>query len=354
MNTTTTTEATLEEAARWSARLCAPDCSDRDRADFERWMLADESHADAFAATQLLSDGVGLLADVDAELAAMADEAYAMAAEDDPASAHATAPPGIAAHKLRRAPQRRRWAVPASLAAGVVAAVVGYSALQPRHEAPSGELYAAVDTARRIALADGSIVQLDIGSEMRVELTPHERRIDLDRGRALFEVAHDSTRPFSVSAARSRTTALGTRFQVQNDADTVTVTLSEGSVAVEGRGSRDPHRERLEPGDQLRIGPERNGSWSRRRVDSEVVTSWSHGRLVFRGTPLSEALTEINRYSRVQVHLGDPDLGRLLVSGNFIPGDNRSIASAIASVLPLRPIESGDEILLFGLYGTGD
>ncbi|WP_374679558.1 FecR family protein [Hydrocarboniphaga effusa] len=352
MNTTTTTEATLEEAARWSARLCAPDCSDRDRADFERWMLADESHADAFAATQLLSDGVGLLADADAELAAMADEAYAMGAEGDPAVAVA-APPRTA-QQVRRAPQRRRWTLPAGLAAGVVAAIIGLSAMQPHHGAPSGERYAAVDAARRIELADGSIVQLDVGSEMRVELTPRERRIDLERGRALFEVAHDSTRPFAVSAARSRTTALGTRFQVQNDADTVTVTLTEGSVAVEGLGSRDRHRERLEPGDQLRIAPERDGRWVRRRVDSEVVTSWSHGRLVFRGTPLSEALTEINRYSRVQVHLGDPDLGRLLVSGNFIPGDNRSIASAIASVLPLRPIESGDEILLFGLYGSGD
>jgi transmembrane sensor len=353
MNTTTTTEATLEEAARWSARLCAPDCSDRDRADFERWMLADESHADAFAATQLLSDGVGLLADADAELAAMADEAYSMGAEDDPACARPTVPPR-SAQRLQRAPRRRHWALPVSLAAGVVAAVVGLSALQPRHLAPSGDLYSAVGAARRIELADGSVVQLDVGSKMRVELTPRERRIDLEKGRALFEVAHDSTRPFSVSSARSRTTALGTRFQVQNDADTVIVTLTEGSVAVEGLGSRHPHRERLEPGDQLRIAPDRDDSWSRRRVDSEVVTSWSHGRLVFRGTPLSEALTEINRYSKVQVHLGDPDLGRLLVSGNFIPGDSRSIASAIASVLPLRPIESGDEILLFGLYGAGD
>lgn len=349
---TTTTEATLEEAARWSARLCAPDCSESDRAEFERWMLVDESHADAFAATQLLSDGVGLLADVDAELAAMADEAYAMADAGDPPAAWATPPRAIQA--LRQTTRRRRWVVPASLAAGVVAAVVGFSVLQPHHQAPSGDLYSAIESSRRIELADGSIVQLDIGSEMRVALTPHERRIDLDRGRALFEVAHDSTRPFSVSAARSRTTALGTRFQVQNDADTVTVTLTEGSVAVEGLGAREPHRERLVPGDQLRIAPERDGAWDRRHVDSEVVTSWSHGRLVFRGTPLSEALNEINRYSKVQVHLGEPDLGRLLVSGNFIPGDNRSIASAIASVLPLRPIESGNEILLFGLYGAGD
>ena len=86
-------------------------------------------------------------------------------------------------------------------------------------------------------------------------------------------------------------------------------------------------------------------------VDTYMATSWSRGRLVFRGTPLAEALEEVNRYSTRKLRLADPSLASLPVGGNFIAGDSELIVSAFAAALPLRSVDGGGgEILLFRRY----
>src|SRR3546814_2068180 len=53
--------------------------------------------------------------------------------------------------------------------------------------------------------------------------------IEFRQGRAMFDVAHDASRPFVVDAGLGTVTALGTRFQVQRNEDRVSVTLLEGA-----------------------------------------------------------------------------------------------------------------------------
>jgi transmembrane sensor len=84
-----------------------------------------------------------------------------------------------------------------------------------------------------------------------------------------------------------------------------------------------------------------------------MATSWSRGRLLFRGTPLAEAIEEVNRYSARKVRLADPSLADLAIGGNFIAGDSELIVSAFAAALPIRAVEGGGgEILLFRRYET--
>jgi transmembrane sensor len=276
----------------------------------------------------------------------MADEAFAMGSDDESREhSHAAA-------ALRPAPGRqRRWMVPASLAAAVLVAlgVVQFSGYLMRTAPPV--TYTSAEQARRdITLADGSLVQLDVDSEISVTFSARVRQIVLVNGRALFDVAHDATRPFVVSAGHSHTTALGTHFQVQREGHEVLVTLAEGSVAVMSDAEESPWRETLTPGEQ--ISSTTDGQvHEKRAVDAQVVTSWSRGRLVFRGTPLGEALKEVNRYGNRKVRLGDPDLADLAVGGNFIAGETDLIVSAFAAVLPLRVSEgSAGEIILFRRY----
>jgi len=51
--------------------------------------------------------------------------------------------------------------------------------------------------------------------------TRSRRSVILGRGEALFEVAHDSARPFVVIAGNGSITAVGTTFDVRKDADRV-------------------------------------------------------------------------------------------------------------------------------------
>ncbi|MBZ4074165.1 FecR domain-containing protein, partial [Escherichia fergusonii] len=53
---------------------------------------------------------------------------------------------------------------------------------------------------RAISLADGSTVELNTNSQVRVRLSKAQRSLILDKGQAMFVVAHDAGRPFVVTA----------------------------------------------------------------------------------------------------------------------------------------------------------
>lgn len=317
----------LDEVAYWAARLASPECTAEERKTFDAWRARSPAHGRAWAKAERVDQGLSQFAGDHAELLAMADAAFAASA----------------------APRRdhRRWltlALAASLAA-VGVFVTSMTVLQPG----SGiSTYASADAAngrRSLTLDDGSTIELDVGSAVEVEMTAAERRIVLLRGRALFQVAHDTARPFSVVAGEGRTVALGTRFQVDRRGDAIAVTLAEGSVSVTGLGGLDGQSELLQPGEQLSYAAQ-SRAWSKREVDLQVATGWERGRLVFHGTPLSEALVEVNRYVDRPIRLEDPSLATLPVSGNFIAGDSDLVVSALVQTLPISASEQGREILL--------
>jgi transmembrane sensor len=122
------------------------------------------------------------------------------------------------------------------------------------------------------------------------------------------------------------------------------VVLTEGSVSVTDVAG-DSHdaahwEERLAPGEQLSLEGRHNAP-IKLSVDTYMATSWSRGRLIFRGTPLAEALEEVNRYATRKLRLADPSLASLPVGGNFIAGDSELILSAFAAALPLRSVDGG-------------
>jgi ferric-dicitrate binding protein FerR (iron transport regulator) len=96
---------------------------------------------------------------------------------------------------------------------------------------------------REMALADGTVVQVDPETVLRVDYEPHTRRVVLERGRALFHVAKNAERPFLVRADGTTVRAVGTAFAVEQRPDAVVVTVAEGKVAVfPSHASIDPMR----------------------------------------------------------------------------------------------------------------
>jgi len=211
---------------------------------------------------------------------------------------------------------------------------------------------------RQIKLSDGSTLHLDVGAEVSVVMSPGERHLELAKGRAYFEVAHDKTRPFSVTAAGTRTVALGTRFEVSLQSQEVSVSLAEGSVAITnatdattGATGSDKWREVLTPGQQLQVHADHDQR-ERIQVDAGAIASWSRGRLIFNGMPLNKVLDEINRYASIKIHLGDAELANIPIGGNFVAGaDSSEFVETLAAVVPLRSVRTGaNEIVLFQRY----
>jgi len=331
-------ERTLQEAARRYARLQADDCTPSQQEEVEQWLAQDAGHQDAYALAQQVTDGVTRMA---------ADECLSQklrALSEDAFAAYAAPTPRIPS---------RQWKMAAGLAASVAVAAIAWIT-HPLLHSPATDPVAYItgqQQRRSVTLDDGSQVELDVGTRIEVRMSRDSRRIELLSGRALFDVAHDSNRPFSVTASGARTTALGTKFQVQRDDGRVVVTLAEGSVSIdrERNQSDAAWRERLVPGEQLTVDTT-TAARSRQFVDTQLITSWTHGRHVFRGTPLREALDEVNRYATRKVRLGDPSLAHLPVAGNFIAGDSQVVVEAFAAVLPLRIVDGGSEIIVFRRY----
>ena len=316
-----------QEAERWFARLRAG-TGVAERAAFERWR-EHPAHARAYAEVERLWSELGKLS---AEEELRRWSAQALAAD---------------ARKRPRPARRSGWRAGIALAATMLVAIgvgIGLGSTRgPRSgPEPAGEWFESEGgQLRSVVLADGSKLTLNAGSAVEVRLGARERHLRLSRGEALFEVAHDARRPFVVEAGARAVRALGTRFQVRRESEAVTVTLLQGSVAVEHEGDE---ALRLAPGDQL-VYDERSIR-NRRHVDPDIASSWTRGRLIFRSTPLAEALAEMNRYANPPLRLGDARLASTPISGTLRVGDSASMALALSALLPLQAQPQGDGTIL--------
>lgn len=315
------------QAEAWHARLMAPNCSRDEREAFERWRLQ-PGHAEAYAATERLLVGVDTLAAGDPRMQALMREARRR-------------PPTSRARP-------RRWGAWAMAACVVTALALGLRFGPILLSEPEPMQYAASGAGRTFTLEDGSDVQLDVASRISARLGRTQRRLELLEGRALFDVAHDAGRPFVVRAGNGSVTALGTRFQVQRDGDRISVTLTEGAIAVVRQAGQGGNAQRihLQPGQQLNWSGD-DDDWILRSADTEAVLGWTRGRLIFRGTPLAEVVAEVNRYSARKLILADSSLAELPVHGNFVAGDAGTVVAALGAVLPVRAEEADDEISLY-------
>jgi transmembrane sensor len=240
--------------------------------------------------------------------------------------------------------RRQRWFRPRQMLAIAATLVVllgaGYTVtqfLQP--PAPVG-FSTALGERRTETMPDGTQIVLNTNSALEVQYTRRRRAIELAQGEAQFEVAHDATRPFVVSAGKDTVTALGTRFHVRREMNSTVVTLLEGSVEI-ARG--DEHYV-LQPNERAVLSARTGISIA--SIDPEYATGWLDGWLRFRGTPLDEVIAEANRYSDQKLRLGDPRLANVELSGNFHAGDNTSIAGAISVILSVRVEQRDAEIVL--------
>jgi transmembrane sensor len=207
----------------------------------------------------------------------------------------------------------------------------------------SDAIETGVAERRTFTLDDGSRLYLNASTRVRVSYDARERRIDLEQGEALFEVAKRPDWPFVVHAGGREIAALGTSFMVRRDEQSVVVTLMTGKVAITPKEQVEPFV--LSPGQRLSIA--NAGPLKLDRPKLERVTAWKNGRVVLDDTPLSEAVEEVNHYSHQRILLDDPSLAGIRVSGIFIAGDSTNFAQAVAKAYGLYvSTPSSDTIVL--------
>lgn len=338
-------QSIAEKAGYWDARLRAPDCTDEERRQFAQWRDAAPAHRAAYAQLQAIAFTLRQQKS-NADLRAIRDSALTYA---------------------NRRARRVTWAVAASVAVLTLCALI-WAAMPRIDRDMSAGAYFSTGTAERatVNLQDGSIVELNSKSRIYVSYDNEHRSVELLEGQALFEVAHDPSRPFVVSAGEREIVALGTAFDVYLDPGAMRVTLIEGKVAVKPQvvapnptlplitlenapASNAPASEDtfyLSPGQQLvasRARGERASSTSVREIDVTKVTSWRAGGIFLDDVALSEAVAEMNKHSAIQIAVEDPALESLRVNGMFRAGNQLGFAHALEEYFEIsaeRPSET--------------
>lgn len=176
---------------------------------------------------------------------------------------------------------------------------------------------------QRVTLSDGSVLELNANSEVRVDFLPAERHVQLLRGEAHFTVAKNPQRPFVVHAGTVAVRAVGTAFNVRLANHGVEVLVTEGRVKVDGGAAATGGLPELGVGQRLLV-PTRPGSVAT-ALEPEVLTAavvqttlaWQGPRLRFVETPLADVVAQFNRHNRIQIELGDASLASLPVDGSF-------------------------------------
>ncbi len=204
---------------------------------------------------------------------------------------------------------------------------------------------------RSITLTDGSTVDLNAGTKLRVQLSSNERRVELLHGQALFQVAKDTLRPFLVQSGDAVVRAIGTQFDVYRKDSGTTVTVLEGRVAVYSTTYSDPRpsdpgaqRTSVEPDVPSRQPHSRTPSANvlvsagqqvtlipaaptpiPHRADINAATSWIQHKLIFEDSKLSDVAAEFNRYNARQIVVNAPGLADLEISGVYSSTDPASL-----------------------------
>jgi transmembrane sensor len=386
-----------EEACEWFIECRAGDLDNAARAELDRWLRKSPEHQGAYLEIAAIwNEGPTLVPanrwDHD-ELIAQAAEGPAniIAWERSRSTSHTSQsvpnrteanerttaailpspPEGGGSHprlvplSAARTGRRRLYAIAASI-------LLATAALATYILTSSGVYETALGEQRSLALSDGSTVQLNSLSKIRIRYREHERTVDLLQGQALFHVAKDTTRPFIVDIGQTRVRAVGTQFDVYRKADGTIVTVVEGRVAIlndgqpagpkhegeQGLRHRAPGTEVadfarqgegavfLTAGEQITVSPKT----ARKTLHPNLAgaTSWTQRQLVFDSASFADVAEEFNRYNERKLVIDASALGTLHISGVFSSTDVASLIRFLRDRPGVRVTESPTEIRVEG------
>ena len=282
--------------------------------EFAQWLRADPRHAATVARLEQTLGLLGALPEFRSEINTAFDRA-----------APVVAFPPATTKQPTLAPAPRRWSRTfawAGLAAALAfGSFVGWRALRPP---PAIHYTTTVAGYERARLDDGSTLELNAASAVRVRFTPAERRVQLESGEAHFAVAHDTARPFIVSAGPVAVRAVGTAFNVRYTAGgDIEVTVTEGKVAVSGVERVDPNALSaaifVSAGQRI-VLPHHAPPPTVEQVDPAALRAalaWQSRLADFAEAPLADVIARFNALSRIQLFLADETLADRRIGGTF-------------------------------------
>lgn len=312
----------LMVAARWHDRLTSGTV---DLLVFQTWLNASPDHAQAYALVQQSWASARAQAD-EPEILAIRHETLARTVQEQPTPIWRYAGMALAASLVLML-CATLW-----IYGGYGAPEKVQTASVIPAQAPFRTIGTKVGERLTITLEDGSKLYLDTDSSVKLRYTLQARQLVLEKGQALFDVAKDPSRPFTVTVGGRVVTAYGTRFNIKRSRQSVEVALIEGSVGVRPDGGQSDDGVRLRPNDRLVAYGDRVSVKHYSSLDRFL--SWREGVVQFDNLSLADAVEELNRYLVDPIHIGDARVGAIRISGSFPVGSSAAFLEAVQFSFP--------------------
>src|SRR5690348_7900972 len=236
--------------------------------------------------------------------------------------------------------------------AAVVLVLIGGAGMVYFHYAKQSKFsaYTAEAAGCRILLSDSSVVFLSPHSSITMmQPFPKDKRTIKLEGQAIFEVAHDALRPFTVITGNVNTIALGTSFKVTSypERSLINVVLSYGKVVVEDHPVHGKKK-------CIFLNPGEGVVYNKTTRTMEKIHSaagqldYKNNVLFFKNAGIKEVAEKLSNYYHVIVYydsLNNPDWS---VSGEFDDQPLDVVMKTIAYSCNISYSIKGHRVILTG------
>jgi len=238
------------------------------------------------------------------------------------------------AHAAMGAPKSagRRHALKLLLLLGA-GSVAGWSlreqiALQPL----LADYNSGVGERRKVALSDGSQVQLNTASAVDVRFDTQQRLLTLLQGEILM-TASAADRPLNLLTAQGmvRASTASSRFNVRQLDGRTQLAVFAGAIEIDP-GNRPGTGLMLQARQQVTFS---NEEWDTVRSVDASNGAWADGMLVASRMKLSDFLNELGRYRHGRLNC-DAKVANLLISGSYPLADSERILDMLEVALPVH------------------
>lgn len=253
------------------------------------------------------------------------------------------------------APKKQNWYI-LYAAAAVILVVVLFKGFinveQPpiKHQAKNplidstnvNTVIVASNAVQSFKLKDQSIVELQPGSKLTLDknFNKKKRLVELS-GSGKFTVIHDEKNPFILKIRGLEVFDIGTVFRINNNGDTVKVSVDEGEVELRLNG---------------KIISVTAGDSAFYVVSKQVISRYKNPKdrkdhtFVFDGTTLKEVASILSEFYNRKIVVADKAIENCPLSVTFKNENLVTILDIIKELMDVRIIHKNDTI---EIYGTG-
>jgi transmembrane sensor len=198
-------------------------------------------------------------------------------------------------------------------------------------------------------LPDGTSVTLNTGSSIEYpsHFKTHERDVKLT-GEAYFEVTHDKTSPFIISAGDVRIKVLGTSFYVNTNAlnGGMQVVLTSGQVEVYYKDNLS-EKVILAPGEKADISVDQHDIVLTTNDDPNYL-SWKTRKLIFTNDPLDKVVNILGKIYHTNIRIENPVLRQCVLTATFDNQSLESVLKVVSATLNVKITQNGTLTVISG------